>query len=95
MTDRDKAIAHYHQHIADVKAAVPADQLLVFSADQGWKPLCEFLGVPMPEAEFPNVNDRAAIKKTLNELTRGAYVILGIGAVALSGLFYGAVRIFS
>lgn len=95
MNDRDKAIAHYNQHIEDVKATVPADQLLVFSADQGWKPLCEFLGMPVPETAFPNVNDRAAIKKSLNELTRGAYVILGVGAVGLAGLVYGAVRFFA
>ncbi len=94
MNDRAKAIAHYHQHIADVKAAVPADQLLVFSADQGWKPLCKFLGVPVPAPEFPNVNDRAAIKKTVRDLTKGAYVILGLGAVGLAGLIYEAVRFF-
>jgi len=95
MNDRDKAIAHYHQHIADVKTAVPPGQLLVFSADQGWKPLCEFLGVPVPESEFPNVNDRAAIKKTVHALTRGAYVILGIGSTVLAGLVYGTFQFFS
>lgn len=95
MNNRDKAIAHYHQHITDVKAAVPADRLLVFSADHGWDPLCEFLGVPAPELEFPNVNDRAAIKKTLSKLTRGAYVILGLGSAAFVGLIYAAFRFFS
>lgn len=90
MTDRDKAIAHYNQHIEDVKAAVPADRLLVFSADQGWGPLCEFLGVPTPETAFPNVNDRKEIKKTLHEITRGAYVILGVGLAGFAGLAYGA-----
>jgi len=95
MNDRDKAIAHYHRHIAKVKSAVPADRLLVFSVDQGWKPLCEFLGVATPESVFPNVNDREAIKKTLNKLTRGAYVILGLGSAAIVGLIYGAFRVFS
>ncbi|HQU16791.1 MAG: hypothetical protein B7Z66_11185 [Chromatiales bacterium 21-64-14] len=94
MNDRGKAIAHYHQHIADVKRAVPADRLLVFSADQGWKPLCDFLGVAVPETEFPNVNDRTAIKKTLSDLTRGAYGILGIGAALIAGSIYEAVRLF-
>ena len=95
MKDRDKAIAHYQQHIEDVKAAVPPDRLLVFSADHGWKPLCDFLGVPVPESEFPNVNDRAAIKKTLRDLTRGAYVILGLGAAGFTGLAYGALHFLS
>lgn len=94
MKDRGKAIAHYHQHIADVKAAVPADRLLVFSADQGWEPLCAFLDVPVPEAPFPNVNDRAAIKKTLKDLTRGAYAILAMGTAACAGLIYGALAAF-
>lgn len=94
MNDREQAIAHYQRHIADVNAAVPADRLLVFSADQGWEPLCAFLDVPVPEAPFPNVNDRAAIKKTLKELTRGAYAILGMGTAACAGLIYGALAAF-
>lgn len=95
MNDRNKAIAHYHQHIADVQAGVPAEQLLVYSADQGWKPLCEFLGVAEPTSEFPNVNDRAAIKQTIKGMTRGAYVILGLATLALSGLAYGLARLVS
>ena len=95
MEDRNQAIAHYHQHIADVKAAVPPERLLIFSVDQGWKPLCEFLAVPAPESEFPNVNDRAAIKKTIRDITKGAYVILGVGSVVLAGLVYGAIRFFA
>jgi hypothetical protein len=93
MNERDKAIANYNQHIADVKEAVPSDRLLVFSVDQGWKPLCDFLSVPMPETPFPNVNDRAAIKETLRNLTKGAYVILGLGALAVTGLLYGVLQL--
>ncbi len=95
MSDRGKAIAHYHQHIADVKAAVPPERLLVYSVDQGWKPLCAFLGVPEPASAFPNVNDRAAIKQTISGITRGAYVILGVGVLALAGLIYGMFAVLS
>ncbi|MEO8742597.1 MAG: sulfotransferase, partial [Lysobacteraceae bacterium] len=76
----------------DVKAAVPPDRLLVFTVNEGWKPLCDFLGVPIPETPFPNVNDRASIKKVLKGMTRGAYVILGIGAAVIAGIVYGALR---
>ena len=93
MGDRNRAIAHYHRHIEDVKAAVPADRLLVFSVGEGWEPLCRFLDMPVPEEPFPNVNDRAAIKKTLNAMTRGAYVILGLGAAALAAVAWGAVAL--
>jgi hypothetical protein len=94
MGDRDKAVAHYHQHIEDVKHVVPPERLLVFSVDQGWRPLCEFLGVPVPDEPFPNVNDRAAIKKTLRDMTRGAYAVLGVGAAGVAGLLYGAAHFF-
>lgn len=94
MRNREQAIAHYHQHIKEVVAVVPADRLLIFSAAQGWTPLCHFLGAPIPTSEFPNVNDRSAIKKTISNITRGAYVILGLGIVAVGGLIYGATRLF-
>nr|WP_241696252.1 sulfotransferase family protein [Solimonas terrae] len=95
MQDRSAAIAHYHRHVAEVKAAVPADRLLIYSVDQGWGPLCDFLGVPVPDGEFPNVNDRAAIKQVIKGMTRGAYVLLGIGALLMAGLVYGIVRALS
>jgi hypothetical protein len=95
MNDRDKAIARYHQHIAEVKAAIPPGQLLVYSVDQGWKPLCDFLGLPVPKTAFPKVNDRAETKKLIKGIIRGAYVILGLGAVLVAGLIYGAFRLFA
>lgn len=89
MDDPAKAIAHYNKHIEDVKAAVPADRLLIYTADQGWEPLCAFVGVPVPDAPFPNVNDRAEIKQMLKGMVRGAYFILAglaVGVAALVGL---------
>ena len=93
MDDRARAIAQYNQHVADVKAAVPPERLLVYSVDQGWEPLCRFLGVPAPATPFPNVNDRAEIKKTLAGMTKGAYVILaGVAVIALA-IIYGVVSL--
>lgn len=93
MGDRDKAVAFYNRHIEEVKAAVPADRLLVFSADQGWEPLCKFLNVPVPARPFPRVNDRQAIKKMLNGMMMGAYAILAGVAVVLASVIYAAVRL--
>ncbi len=93
MEDRAAAIAHYNQHIEDVKSSVPADRLLVFTVDQGWEPLCKFLGVPVPATPFPNVNDRAQIQKVIAGMTMGAYVILAAVAAASAGLIYGAMRL--
>jgi hypothetical protein len=95
MTDKTAAIARYHAHVEEIKAAVPAERLLIFTVDQGWGPLCEFLGKDVPEAEFPNVNDRAEIKKTIKNITKGAYVFLAIGALTLTGIIYGLTRLLS
>lgn len=91
MEDRAKAIAQYKQHIEDVKAAVPPEKLLIFTVTEGWAPLCRFLGLPVPATPFPNVNDRAEVKKIIADITKGAYVIMGGGAVVLAALIYGAV----
>ena len=91
MEDRAKAIAQYKQHIEDVKAAVPPEKLLIFTVTEGWAPLCRFLDLQVPATSFPNVNDRADVKKIITDITKGAYVILGGGAVVLAALIYGAV----
>lgn len=36
-------------------------QLLKFSVKEGWGPLCEFLGVPVPDVPFPKVNSTEQI----------------------------------
>jgi hypothetical protein len=46
-------------HNEAVKATIPASQLLVYEVKQGWGPLCQFLGVPVPAVDFPRTNDRA------------------------------------
>jgi hypothetical protein len=93
MSDKSNAIARYNAYVAEVKAAVPAEKLLVFKVDQGWAPLCAFLGVPKPATEFPNVNDRAAIKKTIRDVIKGMYIVLAGYAVAAAALIYAIYRL--
>jgi hypothetical protein len=57
--DRDFMIDHFKAHSAKVIATVPKDRLLVYEAGQGWEPLCRFLGVPVPDAPYPQENSRA------------------------------------
>lgn len=89
LPDRQKSVAEYERHIAEVREAVPADRLLVFSVDQGWGPLCKFLGVPAPDTPFPNVNDRADVQKALRGITRGAYFIIAAGVVLVAAVIAG------
>jgi hypothetical protein len=56
--DRAFMIDYFHRHEAEVKATIPADRLLVFPVGSGWGPLCEFLGVPVPDEPYPSENSR-------------------------------------
>lgn len=42
---------------AEVKANVPADRLVVWEPKDGWEPICDALGVPVPDEPLPHVND--------------------------------------
>jgi hypothetical protein len=55
----EEMLAGMERHHEEVKSTVPSEKLLVWSASEGWEPLCEFLEVPVPDAPFPRVNDSA------------------------------------
>jgi len=56
LADRTYMISVFTRHIEQVQAAFPTDRLLTFSGRQGWAPLCEFLGVPVPDQPYPRDN---------------------------------------
>jgi Sulfotransferase domain len=47
----------FEAHNREVQRTVPSERLLVWRVSEGWDPLCRFLGVEAPEAEFPRAND--------------------------------------
>lgn len=49
----------FHLHNERVRVVVPPTRLLEFSFKDGWKPLCEFLGVEEPNEDFPHENQAA------------------------------------
>ncbi|NIJ41103.1 hypothetical protein FHS78_001384 [Parvibaculum indicum] len=50
------AVEAFKAHEEEVKRTIPADRLLVFEAKMGWEPLCDFLGVKVPETPYPRTN---------------------------------------
>ena len=77
--DTNKSVDLYHRHNAWVRRTVPKEQLLEFDPANGWKPLCDFLGVALPRNEigefidYPWTNDRAQYTQMRKNL-----VILGL-----------------
>jgi hypothetical protein len=58
LADKDFMVEAFNRHNEAVKRAIPAARLLVYEAGQGWEPLCEFLGVPVPASRYPRANTR-------------------------------------
>ena len=72
--DKVEAEKIFNQHIANVRAHVPADQLLIFDVSEGWGPLCKFLGVPEPTEPIPHLNKKENFKEMLGHLMKGEMV---------------------
>lgn len=92
MPDQARVVEAYEAHLRQVQAEVPPERLLVFSVKEGWGPLCEFLGVPVPDVPFPRVNERASFRRMINlgrAVVTGVVILgalaLGAGSVWLSG----------
>lgn len=39
-----------------IRGLVPKERLLEWSVEDGWAPLCSFLGKPVPDEPFPHAN---------------------------------------
>lgn len=65
IADRAWMTDHFRRHTEAVKAAIPPERLLVYEAGQGWAPLCEFLGVAVPDEPYPSENSTAEFQARL------------------------------
>jgi hypothetical protein len=57
--EREAAMAAYERHNDEVRAAVPPDRLIEWQPGDGWEPLCDALGVALPDEPFPRTNSTA------------------------------------
>lgn len=56
LDDADAMIEAYERHNEAVRSEVPPAQLLEWRPSDGWEPICERLGVPVPAEAFPVTN---------------------------------------
>jgi len=71
MGDRQFMIDYFEKRNDEVQRTIPSDRLLVFEAREGWNPLCEFLGLAIPDTEFPRINTREETRALLAKLMTG------------------------
>jgi len=87
---------YFNQYIEEMKAKIPAERLLVFNVKEGWKPLCDALGLPIPNQPFPNVNDMQKFQNRRirkRKVISWAIFIVGLTTPLLIG--YGLKRHFA
>ena len=79
--DRQHAIEVFNDSIEEVKERVPEERLLVYEVSEGWEPLCNFLGVEVPENEpFPHLNDTESFRKFIR---LGSILAIGVPVVLI------------
>jgi len=59
---RANARRRYREHYETLRRIVPKERLLEFELEDGWGPLCAFLGKDVPDVPFPRVNEAAEFK---------------------------------
>jgi len=86
--DRAHATSVFEAHSRAVQERCDPERLLTFDVAQGWGPLCEFLGVPVPPGPFPHVNDSRSLRRRFAAIrwgTRlGPVALLAAGAAAVA-----------
>ncbi|KAL8383100.1 hypothetical protein RB595_006723 [Gaeumannomyces hyphopodioides] len=79
----DFRVESIRDHEDRLRRVIPAEKLFFYRVSDGWAPLCEILGVPVPDRPFPhqnNMNDARAVFRGI--IFRGSLVWLGIITVA-------------
>jgi hypothetical protein len=67
--EEEHAVRVFQEHAERVKQVVAPERLLVFEPKDGWKPLCRFLGVPVPDVPFPHLNEAASMRRVRRIVT--------------------------
>ncbi|KAH7154671.1 P-loop containing nucleoside triphosphate hydrolase protein [Fusarium sp. MPI-SDFR-AT-0072] len=63
---RNNAREVYERHYRQLREVVPPEKLLVYRMGEGWEPICGFLDKPVPDVEFPWINEAAALKAKIS-----------------------------
>lgn len=74
LSDKKEVIGRYERHTENVLKQFSSDRLLMFNSKQGWEPLCQFLGVTVPEKNFPHSNRREEFIGKVEVIGKGDYL---------------------
>jgi hypothetical protein len=69
--DQAKTIAAFDRHNERVRDTIPAHRLVEWGTGDGWQPLCEALGLPIPDDPFPHANASGDFRSTVSAAQAG------------------------
>jgi len=73
--DLGRARRVYEDYFEEVRRLAPPGRRLEYKMGDGWEPLCEFLGVPVPEGvPFPRENETEAHQEDSRNRVAGVYL---------------------
>jgi hypothetical protein len=58
ITNKDHVIEVFNANVKAAQDAFPSDRLLTYTIGDGWQPLCDWLGVAVPDIPFPRTNNK-------------------------------------
>ncbi|KAI1450458.1 P-loop containing nucleoside triphosphate hydrolase protein [Annulohypoxylon stygium] len=83
---------NYKNYIAEVKRLVPPEQLLVCKLEDGfgWDEICPYLGVPIPDTEWPSLNKPEEFHEIAGPKVQRAFIK---GIVGMTSMFVPVVAV--
>lgn len=97
---KEECAAHaretYDAYFREIRKLVPPERRLEYKMGSGWEPLCTFLGVVVPDVEFPQANEQEAhqkeVQSRLGKFYGGAAKfaipwVLGMAAIGAAWLY--------
>ena len=85
---QETAVRFFNDWKEQVIREVPADRLLVFEVKEGYAPLCKFLGVPVPDEPYPNVNDTKEQQARHGHMKKVCFLIWSVATAAVGTAVY-------
>ena len=81
-SEKERALKWYNDIYDEFRTRIPKERWIEWKVQDGWGPLCEHLGVPIPmvkdgitgemvEAPFPNTNDRGNFGNRMAKMMAG------------------------
>ena len=78
----------WERHHEYVRRVVPTERLCMYDVREGWGPLCSFLGVEVPEVDFPHEFSGGSVKQWAGEML-GMLKARALGVALLSSVAVG------